>query len=234
MGADMISKFDDVTIQKLFGHEAAEDEDKTRLKEYYFKSQVYDQITSDLPLRILVGHKGIGKSALFTVAMYEDNEDDATAILIRPDDVVEINAEGKDLLADIRNWKTGLVRIISEKTIEAMKLGGEANAAAMAATGKMFNLVRNVLSPIVEKYVNNVACNKRLVHAFLKKYKILVYIDDLDRGWRADKLGIGRMSALMNALRDLSKEHPGLLFRVALRSDVYYLEPIRITRNNET
>ena len=66
--AHRVRQFDDETIQRLFGHEAAENEDATRLRQYYFKSQIYDRITSKLPLRILVGHKGIGKSALVTVA----------------------------------------------------------------------------------------------------------------------------------------------------------------------
>ncbi|MBA4124488.1 MAG: hypothetical protein H0X72_18760 [Acidobacteria bacterium] len=61
-------EFTDDNIQKLFGHEAAEDEDPERLKKYYFKSSIYDRIATDLPIRILVGHKGIGKSALFKIA----------------------------------------------------------------------------------------------------------------------------------------------------------------------
>lgn len=57
-------EFNEYELQRLFGHEAAEDEDPQRLKDYYFKSKVYSQVVNDLPLRIIVGHKGIGKSAL--------------------------------------------------------------------------------------------------------------------------------------------------------------------------
>ena len=74
--------FSEEEIQKLFGHEAAEDEDPTRLREYYFKSATYDQVVADLPLRILVSHKGIGKSALFQVAMAEDHEKNHLPVLI--------------------------------------------------------------------------------------------------------------------------------------------------------
>ena len=63
--------FSDEEIANLFGHEAAEDENPDRLKEYYFKNDVYDQITADLPLRLVVGHKGIGKSGVFKVAQQE-------------------------------------------------------------------------------------------------------------------------------------------------------------------
>ncbi len=69
-----MSLFTEENIRKLFGHEAAEDEDIDRLKEYYFKNDTYAQVATDLPFRILVGHKGIGKSALFQIAMAEDKE----------------------------------------------------------------------------------------------------------------------------------------------------------------
>jgi hypothetical protein len=39
------------------------------------------------PLESLVGHKGIGKSALFQVAMSEDQEEGQLPIFLRPDDV---------------------------------------------------------------------------------------------------------------------------------------------------
>ncbi len=36
--------FNDAQIQQLFGHEAAEDEDTARLRQYYFKSTTFDQV----------------------------------------------------------------------------------------------------------------------------------------------------------------------------------------------
>lgn len=66
--------FTESNIQKLFGHEAAEDEDPMRLREYYFKGSAYEQIVNDSPVRVLVGHKGIGKSALIKVAIAEEQE----------------------------------------------------------------------------------------------------------------------------------------------------------------
>src|SRR6266849_6171773 len=110
--------FTDDVIQRIFGHEAAEDEQFDRLKQYYFKSQIYDTITADLPLRILVGHKGIGKSALFAVAIHEDQDLSRLPILIRPDDILGIGVETGDFLKMIRDWKQGLQEIIATKAIE--------------------------------------------------------------------------------------------------------------------
>lgn len=50
--------FTDDVIQSMFGHEAAEDEEPDRLKNYYFKTSAYEKVHSQLDLRILVGHKG--------------------------------------------------------------------------------------------------------------------------------------------------------------------------------
>ena len=104
--------FTEENIQKLFGNEAAEDEDVDRLKEYYFKNNVFDKVTADLSLRILVGHKGVGKSALFTVAMFEDKEKGHLPILIKPDDIADLGQKNDNFLQLIRDWKKGLQKII--------------------------------------------------------------------------------------------------------------------------
>lgn len=44
-------EFNELEIQRLFGHEAAEQEDPKRLKEYYFKNKIYSQVVTDLPFK---------------------------------------------------------------------------------------------------------------------------------------------------------------------------------------
>jgi hypothetical protein len=77
-------KFTDESIYQLFGAEAAESDDPKRLREYYFKGEIYESVTAKLPLRIIVGHKGIGKSALVTIAIQEDMESGSIPLLIQP------------------------------------------------------------------------------------------------------------------------------------------------------
>lgn len=215
-------EFNEYELQRLFGHEAAEDEDLDRLKQYYFKSKVYSQIVNDLPLRILVGHKGIGKSALFQVAIDEESSRNRLTILIKPDDIIDIAEDNTDFLKLIRAWKAGINEIIAQKALTSFGLlydgwrgklnqfGGIALdflSSTLKADGKIN------LSPSKEAILNN----------FLQHNKISVYIDDLDRGWEGRKSDIQRISALLNAIRDISTENRGIYFRVSLRSDVYYL-----------
>lgn len=49
---ETIVEFDELQIQSLFGHEAAENESPKRLQEYYFKNRIYKQVT---PLSTLLG-----------------------------------------------------------------------------------------------------------------------------------------------------------------------------------
>ena len=64
--------FTDENVAKLFGAEAAEDEPEDRFRQYFFYNQTYENLISQLPLRILVGHKGVGKSALLKRAYLSD------------------------------------------------------------------------------------------------------------------------------------------------------------------
>ncbi|WP_200890410.1 P-loop ATPase, Sll1717 family [Pseudoalteromonas luteoviolacea] len=214
--------FDECELQKLFGHEAAEDEDPERLNAYYFKGKTYNQVVNDLPLRIVVGHKGIGKSALFKIAIEEEAQNNRLTILIKPDDIISIGEDTDDFLRLIRDWKTGISEIISRQALQSFGLLFE------GWRGKLNNfggLTLEFLSSTLNSgaHVDLEPSKKLILNNFLKTNKISVYIDDLDRGWQGRRSDILRISALLNAVRDLSTENRGIYFRVSLRSDVYYL-----------
>lgn len=218
-----VSKFDDQTIQALFGFEDAESENPTRLKEYFLKKDTYERVITDLPVRILVGHKGTGKSALFRVAMSEERDKCNLPILIKPDDIAELGLEQTNFLIRVRQWKQGLIKIIGEKVFNVFGIEDS------STLGKLSNIglrLLGFLTESVKKLQENVELSeaqKLLIRDFLNKKKIVVYLDDLDRGWEGRKDDIIRISALLNAIRDIASDNDGLLFKVALRSDVYYL-----------
>ena len=79
--------FDDITIEAIFGKEAAEDEPADRLRQYFFRNKAYENVILGLPIRILVGHKGIGKSALLRMSYLEDLAAGVPALWLRPGEV---------------------------------------------------------------------------------------------------------------------------------------------------
>ncbi len=212
--------FSEVEIQQLFGHEAAESEEIERLREYYFKNDTYDQVVSDLPFRILVGHKGVGKSALFKVAMAEAEESGQLAILIRPDDIIGIGSETTDFISAIRDWKEGLIGIIGAKILTSFGDTSDALARSKLVGGQLINAIAAYFE---DKQTTVQGIKRDVLQHFLSKKKVAIYIDDLDRGWQGRAQDSSRISALLNAVRDLAADNRGLSFKVSLRSDVYYL-----------
>ncbi|CCU71301.1 P-loop ATPase, Sll1717 family [Thalassolituus oleivorans] len=215
-------KFTEENIAEIFGHEAAEDEDINRLRAYYFKGKVYSQVANELPIRILVGHKGIGKSALFHVAKAEQDQEKKLTLLIKPDDIAGIGEDETDFLKLIREWKIGISQIIARKALVSFGLLHEGWRKKLNSYGGQFiDFLQATFLP--ENYANIEPTKQAVIDSFLKSGKIYVYLDDLDRGWQGTTNDIRRISALLNAIRDLASESKGVAFRVSLRSDVYYL-----------
>ena len=217
--------FTDEIVSKLFGKEAAEDEDFERLQSYYIKSRTHKRLTADLPLRILVGHKGIGKSAIFTIARHEDEERNTISVLIRPDDISCIGKNELDFDNLIRSWKEGLLKIITNRICETIHY----NLTPDNDLKKLGHCFTQFL-PYIKQFFQNklreagiTETDKLIIETFLRNRRAIVYIDDLDRGWESKPSDIRRISALLNAVRDLSNDNKGLQFRISLRTDVYYL-----------
>lgn len=218
MGLD----FKEPQIQELFGHEAAENETRERLRQYYFKTNTYEQVIADLPLRILVGHKGIGKSALFQVAMAEEEEAEKLTVLIKPDDIAGLGTDTSDFLATIREWKTGIRELVTKKVLTGLGGGTDQKMDKFKTFG---GTVIDFLSDTLKDHtrLRLAPAKDKIVTRFLNRRSIYVYIDDLDRGWQGRQQDIRRLSALLNAVRDISAENKGMYFRIGIRSDVYFL-----------
>jgi predicted KAP-like P-loop ATPase len=181
------TNFDDQTIQGLFGSEDAESESIERLKEYYFKKDTFGRVVAELPVRILVGHKGTGKSALFKVAMSEEKDNGNLPILIKPDDIAELGKDDENFLLRIKQWKYGLTKIIGEKVFTEFGISDDTTRAKLSQFGlKLSKYILDTVSALKDN-IDLQESQKSLMTSFLKKKKIVVYIDDLDRGWEGKK-----------------------------------------------
>lgn len=218
--------FTEEEIQGLFGCLAAEDEETDRLKNYFFKNETYEKIHNFMPLRILVAHKGVGKSAIFRVSYLENMEKNILCLWVKPDDIAEIgkDEENNDFLLLIRKWKQGLEKLIIDLIVRNFNLntGFEGLDLAVRKGVSIIDTISTIFKMADEK-IDIDKTKKAVVKQYLKDKKIIVYIDDLDRGWSGAEESIRRVSALLNAVRDMSNEEKGLCFRLSLRSDVYYL-----------
>ena len=222
--------FDDATIERLIGTEDAENENDKRFKEYFFRNKAYDNLVAPLPIRILVGHKGIGKSALLKRSYLQNQEQKQLAIWVQPND---LDSHGKmadaALNPQIESWKSGLLRAIVQKCISRFGNGKNVSGSPQRPQAKIvkatahaaLGLIRRVLESRLPDVHD--AIDKEVVANYLRDTRVYIYIDDIDRGWDASPSSIRNISALLNAIRDLAGSSTRLMFRIGLRSDVYYL-----------
>lgn len=215
--------FTDETIYAIFGNEDAENERPERLKAYFFRNRAYDSLKADLPIRILVGHKGVGKSALLKICHIEDQEAGYLTLWIRPNDVFSgVETGAASFLGLVENWKIGLCTLIVRKSLEASGLFEE-SAKVSKVTGGAKHLLSSLGKHFVAGEADLDSAGLATVRKFQKGQRIRVYLDDLDRGWQARSSDILNISALLNAVRDLAGEDSKIQFRIGLRTDVYHL-----------
>ena len=214
-------RFDPDTVDRLFGSEDAESESPERLREYFVSNKAYDNVRSSAPLKILVGHKGVGKSALLRHAHLVDKEEKTLSIWLQPSDFSRIGAEEKDCTFNrrVELWKSDFAKIVAKKSIE--QISNFENEKSFDPTRDLFKTIRGVFSELKPKVSG--AIENAILDNFLETEEIRIYIDDIDRGWSASREDILNVSALINAVRDITNQDRRFKCRLGLRTDVYYL-----------
>ena len=214
-----VTNFNDETILALFGAQAAEDEDPEKLKLYFVKNKAFDRIKAEIPLRILVGHKGIGKSAILVMSYQEDLENNHLSLWLKPTDLSKAWSVDGPFVERVEGIKRNILKLIAEKSLAKLNIfGSELGDNAVFTTVKqIFNLLLKQIDDSDGASIDEVALN------FKSSQKIKIYVDDIDRGWAATKKDVENISALINVARDLVNENRNIQFRIGLRTDAYNL-----------
>lgn len=204
-------KFDDATIEQLFGADDAENEQPERFKQYFYYNNAYSSLTSDLPIRIIVGHKGVGKSALLKRAFISDQDNNNPSIWLRPEALTNVEATtspSDQFIQRIENWKRGILLQIINAFYDELAI----QRAPELQDARIRDLI-DVILHIADKASPSAKGTT----------PVNIYVDDIDRGWSASATDIKNISALLNAVRDIGGLQRRLRFRIGLRTDVYYL-----------
>ncbi len=212
-------RFDPDTVDLLFGSEDAEGETPERLKQYFVSNKAYENVVSKGAFKIVVGHKGVGKSALLRRAHLDDRENNRLTIWLQPSDFVNAISQGQDVSFNkrIEVWKRDFLDVVARKAVGQI---GQSESDIHVGN----DIIQSVIG-IFTSLRGNVAgaIEKSILENFLKFEEIRVYIDDIDRGWAASQNDILNVSALINAVRDITNEDRRFKCRLGLRTDVYYL-----------
>ena len=221
---------------KLFGHEDAGKERNDRLLSYYYKTQQYEDIMSDIDLQIVIGEKGTGKSALLKIAFIEDQESTITPIWIRLDDLSELYKEilNSSNLYELKTlWKKSISKLIVMKLASCVNFSiGEDYEKALSwayeygyASRDFISYTVKMFKPAYEKYISlntDSECGERgILQRMIHNENVRIYLDDFDLDWKGNHSDILRLKSLVLALSDMSSDMEGLSVRIAIRTDVY-------------
>jgi hypothetical protein len=203
--------FTDEIIEKIFGADEAEGETEERFLQYFYYNQAYASVRSDLALRVLVGHKGVGKSAVMKRAYLADKAERKTATLLKAQTVSGLQ-DRSDASGNLINlgeaWKKTLLFSVMEQLLSEDYSQEQEQALAQIRPGSV---------------MAHIDLLQRILAQRGKPKEINIYIDDIDRSWNASLDNIHSVSAILNAMRDMASDYPWMKFRIALRADVYYL-----------
>lgn len=221
----------------LFGHEDAGKEKEDRLSLYYYKTQQYEDIMSEIDLQIVTGEKGTGKSALLKMAYLDSDEKGIAPIWIRLDDLSELYSEilKEDNLYKLKTiWKQSIGKLVIMKLAASVGfiVGDDYEHSLQWAytTGyasrDFVSLAANKLKPMYDKYIQNEEENDiRGEHHILKRMinnkTIRLFFDDFDLDWKGNSSDVLRIKSLLLSLSDMTSDIKGLSARIALRTDVY-------------
>lgn len=207
-------KFNDETIELLFGADDAENEDPKRFVQYFYYNRAYESLIADLPIRILVGHKGVGKSALLRRAYYEDLATKQPAFWLQSSDLNTFKGNASavpDFTGRIEVWKREILRYLANNLITDLFGQSTPEVREIANHGPLQSIVQLIARALDDSAKHGSSSSANL------------YIDDIDRGWAAQPRDINNISALLNAMRDIAGLDRRIRFRIGLRSDVYFL-----------
>jgi len=206
----------------LFGSQAAEDENPEQLKSYFIKNKAYERANAEIALRIIVGHKGVGKSALLKMLYLEQSANNNLAIWLQPNDISRAWSVTGSFVEKVEGIKKNLIQIIAEKSFDKFTIFGQETCSIPG-----LNTVRSLFGYLTKeiKVKDSASLEARLVGEFLKEQVIFIYVDDIDRGWAATPTDVENISALINATRDMANQKEGgdLRFKIGIRTDAYNL-----------
>src|SRR4051794_328021 len=110
-----------IDLEDLLGRDAAEDEQRERLQKYFLKTSAWTAVTDHRRnLRIVVGNKGTGKSAMFRMAAVEDRAQGRLPVFVQPDHLLGIAEGENDYLRLVRLWKDGLAEVIVDRALHEL------------------------------------------------------------------------------------------------------------------
>ncbi len=217
-----VTKFDPVTVRDLFGSLDAEQEDIERFKDYFVTNNFYELFVADFPLRIAVGNKGSGKSAMLRASRLQamSRSDCIPVSLTASDLITEVEELPPNILRAINHWKAVFAAAAAGQIFtDAISGGSKSELSKAMTTLPTFISYLAALASKKTKGASDIVIRSGLYLNSIKT--ISFYIDDLDRAWDGSERGIHFINSLLTSCFDISKSDKRIRFNIAIRWDLW-------------
>lgn len=219
-----MSPFTPDNIGEIFGSDAADTEDAARLYTFFISNDSYHNVRAPNPICLVVGQKGIGKTALMRVSALDDQRNRFPSIFIRGSRILAAAEAGGSGSATIGKFRT-----VIEDALLSQVAEGIAKEAASALKvpegvgsflGRLTALGTSIATSQNEALKN--AAAKASPWLLDKIPAVNVYIDDTDVDWDGSKAAASQVNRLIQSCFQISADSDGdVRFKISIRSDLF-------------
>lgn len=211
-------------IQKIFGQDAAELESPERLKEFFVNIEEFDLLKEPQPISLVVGQKGVGKTALLRRAHQDDLENKTPAIILTGSEILKEAPDDSSVSNSIELYKTVVERSIIDHIIDILSDGALERLSVPPDSQNLLARIASISAKVISQQNPMLSDNaeKALPWIFDKIDRFNVYIDDTDIEWDGSDASGRKISNLISACYRLAVQSKARVsFKISVRSDLF-------------
>jgi hypothetical protein len=223
--------------RKLWGNEAADDEDPEILNSYFVNQPDWHEFFNPrFSLSIARARKGMGKSALLRECAFRlRGQPDTLVIAVKGADLVA-QRDFRSLTASeqLYDWQQRICAIINRHLSLQIGFALKDDAIALVENAELSGFKsRNIVGALLDRLKGKIGAvelqklsivdNKAVMGRTLnpEKAQVCLLIDDIDATFTESKEENIRLSTFFSACRELTANYKGITIRTVVRSDVW-------------
>lgn len=221
--------------ERLFGNDAAEDEDENVFASYAVtRSEVTSFLDNRNPMQVVRAYKGEGKSALLRLVERTLKQQSQSSLVLRTTGVsLSPNIESTDSDEWVRGWKRSTLRYIASEigarikvafSDDGISLVEEAERNGYKERSFVSSILDRLSSPAIplDRDRPEIASHEAILKRWLKDGAVVwLIIDDVDQNFRNDAKQKMKVTSCFVAMRQLFTKIPELRVRMAVRPNVW-------------
>lgn len=220
----MTAPFTHDNIVEIFGTDAADTEDAARLYTFFVANSSYDEVRAPHPVSLIVGQKGIGKTALMRVSSLDDARDQFPHVFMKAYQILgETPIEDASSLS-LQKFKSAIESAIVEHVVELISKAAATSVGVPEKVGSVVSILARIGASVAssQSSILKEATQKTVPWLLTKFNSLNIYIDDTDVDWDGSKRAAARIAKLIQACFQISAESDGeIRFKLSLRSDLF-------------